>query len=221
MSVQDRICFNWRYAHADVSTPYCQLVNSILWHDVVLYVILGVGTLLLVWTKFGPFVALTHGVAVIRGDFDDKSDPGAINHSKLFRQPFRQRSASATSPESPWRSLWGGPGAIFWMWVVGIVGMAIKMTERHPVHDLPEHERPRTTRTVDRCMSPAADWQRGTLRWRAWGAGLDMSSVSRYSFQPSRAATCSSLERGQRHGTEFWRSRTTHGPRSGRYHGGS
>ena len=104
-------------------------INSILWHDVVLYVILGVGTLLLVWTKFGPFVALTHGVAVIRGDFDDKNEPGAINHFQALSAALSATVGLGNIAGVAVAISLGGPGAIFWMWVVGIVGMAIKMTE--------------------------------------------------------------------------------------------
>ena len=104
-------------------------VNSILWHDVVLYVILGVGTLLLVWTKFGPVVALTHGVVVIRGDFDDKNEPGAINHFQALSAALSATVGLGNIAGVAVAISLGGPGAVFWMWVVGIVGMAIKITE--------------------------------------------------------------------------------------------
>ncbi len=104
-------------------------VNGILWHEAVLYVILGVGALLVVWTKFGPLVALTHGVAVIRGKFDNKNDPGAINHFQALSAALSATVGLGNIGGVAVAISLGGPGAVFWMWVVGIVGMALKMTE--------------------------------------------------------------------------------------------
>ena len=55
-------------------------VNGVIWHDYVLYIVLGVGVLFTIWSGFCQYRALTHGVAVTRGKYDDKNDPGAINH---------------------------------------------------------------------------------------------------------------------------------------------
>ncbi len=104
-------------------------VNGILWHDAVLYVILGVGALLVIWTKFGPLVPLTHGVAIIRGKFDDKNDPGAINHFQALSAALSATVGLGNIGGVAVAISLGGPGAVFWMWVIGIVGMALKMTE--------------------------------------------------------------------------------------------
>ena len=104
-------------------------VNGILWHEAVLYVILGVGVLLVVWTKFGSLVALTHGVAIIRGKFDDKNDPGAISHFQALSAALSATVGLGNIGGVAVAISLGGPGAVFWMWVVGIVGMALKMTE--------------------------------------------------------------------------------------------
>jgi hypothetical protein len=47
-------------------------INGVLWNDAVQYVILGVGRLLVVWTRGGPLLALTQGLDFIRGKFDDR-----------------------------------------------------------------------------------------------------------------------------------------------------
>ena len=104
-------------------------VNGILWHEAVLYVILGVGVLLVVWSKFGSLVALTHGVAIIRGKFDDKNDPGAISHFQALSAALSATVGLGNIGGVAVAISLGGPGAVFWMWVVGIVGMALKMTE--------------------------------------------------------------------------------------------
>ena len=104
-------------------------INDILWHDIVLFVILAVGLLLVVWTRFGPLVALTHGVAVIRGKYDDKNDPGAISHFQALSAALSATVGLGNIGGVALAVALGGPGAVFWMWVVGIAGMALKMTE--------------------------------------------------------------------------------------------
>ena len=45
-------------------------INGFIWHDYALFVVLGVGILFTVWSGFGQYRALTHGIASLfaRGD---------------------------------------------------------------------------------------------------------------------------------------------------------
>ncbi|MGP1346901.1 MAG: alanine/glycine:cation symporter family protein [Phycisphaerales bacterium] len=104
-------------------------VNGVIWHNVVLYVVLGVGLLFTIWSGFSQFRALTHGTAVIRGKYDDKNDPGAINHFQALSAALSATVGLGNIGGVALAVALGGPGAIFWMWVVGILGMAIKTTE--------------------------------------------------------------------------------------------
>ena len=113
----------------DTFNAFLTVMNNVLWHNVVLYVILGLGLLLTVWTKFAPIVAFTHGIAVIRGKFDDKDDPGAINHFQALSAALSATVGLGNIGGVALAISLGGPGAVFWMWVVGLAGMAIKTTE--------------------------------------------------------------------------------------------
>ncbi len=104
-------------------------VNSIFWHNVVLYIILGVGALLMIWTRFGPLRSFAHGVAIIRGKYDDKRDPGAISHFQALSAALSATVGLGNIGGVAVAISLGGPGAVFWMWVVGIAGMALKMIE--------------------------------------------------------------------------------------------
>ena len=55
-------------------------INAVIWHDSVLYIVLAVGLLFTLWSGFCQYHALTHGVRVITGRYDDSRDPGAISH---------------------------------------------------------------------------------------------------------------------------------------------
>ena len=50
----------------DRFTEILELLNGVIWHDYVLLIVLGVGVLFTVWSGFGQYRALTHGVAVVR-----------------------------------------------------------------------------------------------------------------------------------------------------------
>lgn len=104
-------------------------INGYLWSDATLYTILAVGILFTVWTKFAPFLALTHGVQVLFGKFDDKNDPGAINHFQALSAALSATVGLGNIGGVAIAVSLGGPGAVFWMWIVGLIGMALKTTE--------------------------------------------------------------------------------------------
>jgi AGCS family alanine or glycine:cation symporter len=113
----------------DRFTEILEFLNGVIWHDYVLLIVLGVGVLFTVWSGFGQYRALTHGVAVIRGKYDDERDPGAINHFQALSTALSGTVGLGNIAGVAIAVSLGGPGAVFWMWMVGIVGMCLKMTE--------------------------------------------------------------------------------------------
>jgi len=110
-------------------TALVTAVNGVIWHDYALLVVLGVGVLFTIWSGFGQYRALTHGVAVVRGKYDDKADPGAINHFQALSTALSATVGLGNIAGVAIAISLGGPGALFWMWMVGIAGMCLKMTE--------------------------------------------------------------------------------------------
>jgi AGCS family alanine or glycine:cation symporter len=104
-------------------------INAVLWHDYVLFALLGTGLLFTIWSRFCQYRALTHGVRVTRGAYDNPADPGAINHFQALSAALSATVGLGNIGGVAIAISLGGPGAVFWMWVVGIVGMALKTTE--------------------------------------------------------------------------------------------
>jgi len=104
-------------------------LNAILWHDVVLWLLLGTGVVFTLWSGFSQLQALTHGSHVLRGRYDDPDDPGAINHFQALSAALSATVGLGNIGGVALAIALGGPGAVFWMWVVGFFGMAIKLTE--------------------------------------------------------------------------------------------
>ena len=104
-------------------------LNSIIWHDSVLIILLGTGVIFTIWSGFSQYRALTHGVLVLRGDYDDPNHPGAISHFQALAAALSATVGLGNIGGVALAISLGGPGAIFWMWIVGLFGMAIKLTE--------------------------------------------------------------------------------------------
>ena len=104
-------------------------ITAFLFQDAFLFVMLGTGVLFTFWSGFSQFRAITHGTAVLRGLYDDKSDPGAINHFQALSAALSATVGLGNIGGVALAVALGGPGAVFWMWMVGLLGMAIKMTE--------------------------------------------------------------------------------------------
>ncbi len=104
-------------------------INTVLWNETWLYCIVGTGVLFTIWSGFSQYRALTHAPAVIRGVYDDPDDPGAINHFQALSAALSGTVGLGNIGGVALAITLGGPGAIFWMWVVGFLGMSIKLTE--------------------------------------------------------------------------------------------
>ena len=104
-------------------------INAVLWNETWIFIIAGTGVLFTVWSGFCQYRALTHGPRVVRGVYDDPDDPGAINHFQALAAALSGTVGLGNIGGVALAITLGGPGAIFWMWVVGFLGMAIKFTE--------------------------------------------------------------------------------------------
>ncbi len=108
---------------------FIETLNGYLFSPLTIYALLFTGVLFTVWSGFGQFRALTHGVAVVRGKYSDKNDPGAINHFQALSAALSATVGLGNIAGVALAVALGGPGAVFWMWVIGVLGMSIKMTE--------------------------------------------------------------------------------------------
>jgi len=113
---------------ADFSALLATL-NGVLWHEYVLYTIVLTGIVFTVWSGFCQYQALAHGPSVLRGVYDDANDPGAINHFQALSAALSATVGLGNIGGVALAIALGGPGAVFWMWIIGLLGMAIKLTE--------------------------------------------------------------------------------------------
>ena len=73
--------------------------------------------------------AFFHGIQVIRGKYDHPADPGEISHFQALMTALSATIGLGNIGIVAIIIKYGGPGAVFWMIVAGVIGMATKFAE--------------------------------------------------------------------------------------------
>lgn len=79
--------------------------------------------------KFIHVTKLGHALKVISGKFDKKEDTGDINHFRALTTALSATVGTGNIVGVALAIYYGGPGAIFWMWITGFLGMVLKFVE--------------------------------------------------------------------------------------------
>lgn len=91
--------------------------------------LIGTGLLLTVRTGFVQIRHLGHGFAVATGKYDDPNEPGDVTHFQALTTALSATVGIGNIAGVAIAIHFGGPGALFWMWVTAAVGMATKYSE--------------------------------------------------------------------------------------------
>ncbi|TVR16148.1 MAG: sodium:alanine symporter family protein [Balneolaceae bacterium] len=92
-------------------------------------VILGFGIFITVRLGFIQIFQFKEAFRVLSGKYDDPKDVGDINHFQALSTALSATVGVGNIAGVALAIHIGGPGALFWMWVTAIFGMAIKFTE--------------------------------------------------------------------------------------------
>ncbi len=91
-----------------------------------LYLLIGGGLFLLLYSRFIPFRFFKHSIEIIRGKYDDPDEPGDITHFQALVSALAATIGMGNISGVAVAIVVGGPGAMFWMWVSALVGIATK-----------------------------------------------------------------------------------------------
>ena len=110
-----------------------QTLDSILsvavdyaWGTPLLILLLGGGALLTLYSRFLPFSGTRHALEILQGKFDREGDPGDISHFQALSTALSATIGMGNIGGVAIAITQGGPGAVFWMWMAALVGMATK-----------------------------------------------------------------------------------------------
>ena len=95
----------------------------------VILALIGVGGFLTLRLGFIQLRHFGHGVAVATGRYDDPADTGDVSHFQALTTALSATVGIGNIAGVALAIHWGGPGALFWMWVTAALGMATKFTE--------------------------------------------------------------------------------------------
>jgi AGCS family alanine or glycine:cation symporter len=111
----------------DVIAPAVHWFGSLLWGYVLIYVVLGVGVYFSIATRF---VQLRHFGLLWRLVLSSRSGAkGGISSFQAFCIGLSSRVGTGNIAGVAIALTLGGPGAIFWMWCVAMLGMATAFVE--------------------------------------------------------------------------------------------
>lgn len=99
---------------------------SLVWGLPLLILLVGGGLYLMFYGRFLPFRYLFHAIQVTRGKYDDPNAPGEITHFQALTTALSATIGMGNIAGVAVAISIGGPGAIFWLWISGLIGMSTK-----------------------------------------------------------------------------------------------
>ena len=70
-----------------------------------------------------------HAIRVTKGDYDNPDDPGEVSHFQALASALSATVGLGNIAGVAIAVSWGGPGAVFWLIVAGLLGMSTKFAE--------------------------------------------------------------------------------------------
>lgn len=102
-------------------------INDVLWGSVLIYLLLGAGIYFTLRTGFIQIRHFSHMFSVLKNS--TKNDGAGISSFQALCTSLAARVGAGTLTGVAIALTAGGPGAIFWMWVVAFIGMATAFVE--------------------------------------------------------------------------------------------
>ena len=109
-------------------TSILNQLSSFIWGPIMLTLLLGVGIYLSIGLKFMPWRNIGHGFKLLLSGQAEK-DQGDISPFQALMTALSATIGTGNIAGVATAIFLGGPGAIFWMWVTALFGMATKYGE--------------------------------------------------------------------------------------------
>ena len=91
--------------------------------------LLGTGIYMTFKLGFPQLRRIIHGIRVTKGDYDKVDDEGDLNHFKALSTALAATVGIGNIAGVAIAIYYGGPGALFWMWITAFFGTALKYAE--------------------------------------------------------------------------------------------
>jgi AGCS family alanine or glycine:cation symporter len=101
------------------------LVNTV-WGTPLVALLLGGGCFFVIASRALPYRYMGHAIAILRGRYDTPDANGEISHQQALAAALSNTMGLGNIAGVALAIVAGGPGAVFWMWMSAIVGIATK-----------------------------------------------------------------------------------------------
>ena len=99
---------------------------SFMWGTPLIVLLVGGGLFFLLYSRALPYRHFGHGFAILTGRYDNSTDKGTLSHFQALTTALSGTLGLGNIAGVALAITAGGPGAVFWMWLTAIVGIATK-----------------------------------------------------------------------------------------------
>lgn len=107
---------------------WIDIISGIVWGPPLIILLVGTGLYLTFRLNFIQFRGFAHGLGLLSGKYDCPEDQGQISHFQALSAALAATIGTGNVAGVATAIASGGPGAVFWMWVTAVIGMALKFT---------------------------------------------------------------------------------------------
>ncbi|MBB4826253.1 AGCS family alanine or glycine:cation symporter [Sporosarcina luteola] len=105
---------------------FVSLLNDILWSTPVIYILLGVGLVFSILTRF---LQVRHIKEMVKLMFQGKSSEAGVSSFQAMSIALSGRVGTGNIAGVATAIFYGGPGAVFWMWAIAFIGASSAFVE--------------------------------------------------------------------------------------------
>lgn len=109
-------------------TEFTGRLAGYVWGIPSIILLVGTGLYLSIRLRLIQFRGFKHSFQLISGRYDKTGDPGEVTHFQALSAALSATIGTGNIAGVATAIAFGGPGAVFWMWVTALVGMATKYT---------------------------------------------------------------------------------------------
>lgn len=102
---------------------------GLVWGVPLVVLLVGSGILFTIYFGFPQIRFFKHAIQIISGKYDNPDDKGEISHFQALCSALSATVGLGNIAGVAVAISLGGPGAVFWLWVAGFIGMCTKFTE--------------------------------------------------------------------------------------------
>ena len=99
---------------------------TFMWGTPLVVLVVGGGIFFACYSRFLPYRHIHHGLLILTGRYDNDDDDGDVSHAQALAIALSGTLGLGNIAGVAVAITMGGPGAIFWMWVTAVLGVATK-----------------------------------------------------------------------------------------------